>query len=436
MYLFYLLLEMRTFFGILIVTGYNSVSSYKAHWNSADDLRNEMIFKSMRRNRFEEILRTLHFEPNLIAPDGNRDRLWKLRPIMDHLKSNMLKNFHPTQHLAYDESMIAYYGRHGCKQFLKGKPIRFGYKSWSLCTPNGYMVNFEIYQGKNPRSTNQYDERFGKCAAPLINMIDDFPDDLKGLPFSFYFDNLFTGFPLLAYLKSRGYNATGTIRENRIPTSCPIKHKKTMKKAVRGSYESIKMNETGIRLTKWVDNSVVCAASTCYGALPTSSAARYSKEAGKKIYVTRPCVITEYNKFMCGVDRLDQNVNNHRIGYRGKTWWSAIFTWLIDVAVNNAWQLQRGSKRFTQLEFKREIAIYYCKHYGQQPIHTGPKRPRHEDDLAQNIRYDRTDHFVASCEKRRRCAGDLCKSVGRTICTKCNVGLCVNCFAAYHTPGN
>ncbi|XP_055308654.1 piggyBac transposable element-derived protein 3-like [Sitodiplosis mosellana] len=266
----------------MIAVIYNTVSNIKAYWNSADDLRNEMISQTMRRNRFQEILRVLHFEPNLHPPENNKDKLWKLRPMMDHLKANFLKHFHPTQHLSYDESMIAYFGKHGCKQFIKGKPIRFGYKVWSLCTPSGYLVNFEVYQGSNPRSNPKYEERFGKAAAPLLSMIDDFPEYLKGLPFSFFFDNLFTSFPMLAYLKASGYNGTGTMRQNRIVASCPVTKKKAFKKKPRGTIEAVKMQETGIRVTQWVDNSVVSIASTCFGSLPTSTAARYSKDAGKK----------------------------------------------------------------------------------------------------------------------------------------------------------
>lgn len=428
----YFCLELRVFIGILMVTGYNTTSSVAAYWSNDQDLRNELIYNSMRRNRFQEILRSLHFEPNLREPAGNKDKLWKLRSMMDHLKANFLKNFHPTQQLSYDESMIAYYGKHGCKQFIKGKPIRFGYKVWSLCTPSGYLVNFEVYQGANPRSTNAYDERFGKCAAPLVMMIDDFSDDLKGLPFSFFFDNLFTGFPLLAYLKARGYNATGTMRDNRIPKGVPIKKKQDLKDEVRGTFVTTKMKETGIRVTKWVDNSVVTVASTCYGVNPTSTAKRYMKSAGGRVNVSRPCSITKYNKYMAGVDRMDQNVNAHRIGYRGKKWWSSIFTWFIDVAVNNAWQLQRGSRQLKQLDFKREIAIYYCKHYGSLPGVGGPKRARKESTVINNVRYDGKDHFIGP-STRRRCANS-CKSVGRTRCIKCDVGLCVKCFAEYHTP--
>lgn len=227
------------------------------------------------------------------------------------------------------------------------------YMFWSLCTPSGYLVNFEIYQGTNPRTNLKYEERFGKATAPLLSMIDDFPDEFKGLPYGFFFDNLFTGFPLLAYLKANGYNGTGTMRENRIVANCPITNKKVFRKQPRGTNEAVKMKETGIRVTQWVDNSVVTVASTCYGSLPTSNAGRYSKQAGGRINVTRPCFVTEYNKYMAGVDRMDQNVNNHRIGYRGKKWWASIFTWFIDVAVNNAWILQRSSRDITQLDFER-----------------------------------------------------------------------------------
>lgn len=228
--------ELRTFIGILIISGYTYHTSFRTMWSQGEDQRNVMVCDSMRRNRFEEIMHSLHFEDSNkggTREKPNPDKMWKLRPITDHIKTNMLKYFHPEQNLSYDESMIAYFGRHGCKQYIKGKPLRFGYKVWSLCTPSGYMVNFEIYQGKNPRFNSGYEERFGKCAAPLINMIDDFTDEVKGLPFSFYFDNLFTSFPLLIYLKSCGYNGTGTIRENRIPSSCPIEHKNNKKKAKR-----------------------------------------------------------------------------------------------------------------------------------------------------------------------------------------------------------
>ena len=55
--------------------------------------------------------------------------------------------------LSVDESMVPYFGRHSAKMFIRGKPIRFGYKIWSLCGIDGYPYHLKIYQGKE-RSAN------------------------------------------------------------------------------------------------------------------------------------------------------------------------------------------------------------------------------------------------------------------------------------------
>ncbi|KAK9732205.1 Transposase IS4 [Popillia japonica] len=117
------------------------------------------------------------------------DRAWKIRPLMEMLKKKCTENFIPEEHLAYDESMVKYFGRHGCKQFIRGKPIRFGYKIWSLNTKDGYLVNFELYQGKGPKANTDYDKLFGKCASPLLVLLDEMPDAKK---YSVSFLNIFS----------------------------------------------------------------------------------------------------------------------------------------------------------------------------------------------------------------------------------------------------
>ena len=308
--------ELKVFLGILIVSGYNILAGKRQYWEAASDVRNEMVYNAMRRDRFAQLMRFLHFADNT-KPDL-MDKMWKLRPLVNILKSSFLKNFRPTQQLAYDESMVAYFGRHGCKQFIREKPIRFGYKVWSLNNPNGYLVNFEIYQGRNPYGNSEYEEKFGKAAAPLVQMIDDIPEPYKHLSYHFYFDNLFTGMMLLAELKDRGYAATGTIRDNRVPKGCSLTSKKAMAKQKRGSHESLLCDDEGIVLTHWVDNSVVTVASTGHGVLPVSNVQRYSQTERKIVMVPRPLVVGEYNKYMGGTDRMDENISMYRVGIRGK----------------------------------------------------------------------------------------------------------------------
>lgn len=272
--------ELKVFIAVLILSGYNRLPGKRFYWDSGTDMRNEMVHAAIRRDRFIQIMKFLHFADNNAM--DSRDKLWKLRPLIKKLQNKFVKHFVPVPRLSYDESMIAYYGPHGCKQYIKGKPIRFGYKVWSLNTPSGYLVNFDVYQGKNVQINEDYEKQFGKAATPLIQMIDSFDDDTKNLPFSLYFDNLFTGMELLSYLKQEGYNGTGTIRESRVPKECTIMPCKDMKKLERGTF-TYKCSDDGILVARWQDTGSVTVATTVHSVNPVGHVRRYSKKE-KKIH--------------------------------------------------------------------------------------------------------------------------------------------------------
>lgn len=75
-------------------------------------------------------------------------------------------------------------------------------------TDFGYLLNFDIYQEKSPNQNIVYEDEYGKAATPLMKILDDLPNEKINLPYSIYFDNLFTDFNLLVALRERGY---GTI---------------------------------------------------------------------------------------------------------------------------------------------------------------------------------------------------------------------------------
>lgn len=50
-----------------------------------------------------------------------------MRPIFTNLNKSA-KYFLDSEKFSVDEVMIPYYGRHSAKQYIHGKPIRFGYK--------------------------------------------------------------------------------------------------------------------------------------------------------------------------------------------------------------------------------------------------------------------------------------------------------------------
>ncbi|KAI4465930.1 transposase is4 [Holotrichia oblita] len=232
--------------------------------------------------------------------------MWKLRPPMVLLKSKFIENWIPEQDLDYDESMMKYNGKHSCKQFIRGKPIRFGYKMWCLNSVTGYLANFDMYQGKNSKANTVYENHFGKCAAPLMSMIDEFPEDMKTLPFKLYIDNLFKSLNLLFSLKQRGYDGTGTMKENRVSKCCKFKQKSQIAKTKkRGDIVSNIDKDDGIILVKWMDNNVVTVASTYHGINPTIQVKRYSKTEKKILQVPQPRLIAEYSRCTDGTDMMD-----------------------------------------------------------------------------------------------------------------------------------
>ncbi|KAB0805367.1 hypothetical protein PPYR_02337, partial [Photinus pyralis] len=240
--------------------------------------------------------------------------------------------------LNYDEAMVKYFGRHSCKQFIRGKPIRFGYKVWSINTKTGYLVNFMIYPGADSKISTDHEAAFGKAAAPFPMMLNDLCDQKKILPYFLYFDNLFTSFSLLHYFKQLGYSATGTIRDNRIPKGCPLVSKAAMKKRkIRGEYDSVIDRTNGICLVRWSDNNIVTVASTSDGISPIGQVKRFSQAEKKNNQIQIPCVIGKYNSAMEGTDLMDENISRYRIGLRGKKWWWCLFTWLVDATIQNAW---------------------------------------------------------------------------------------------------
>lgn len=72
----------------------------------------------MQINRFEEILRHFHVaDNNNLCPN---DKMAKVRPPFNLLNKKFLQ-YATEKKISIDESMIPYYGRHGCKQHIRGK---------------------------------------------------------------------------------------------------------------------------------------------------------------------------------------------------------------------------------------------------------------------------------------------------------------------------
>ena len=174
--------EIKVFLGILIVSGCNPLGSKRDYWSTGDDLRNKIIYEAMRRDRFEVIMKCLHFKDNDTL-DKN-DKYSKIRPPLDYLQEKFLEHFVPSQKISHDEVMIEYFGRHDCKQAIRNKPIRFGYKAWSQNTPNGYLIAFDVYQGKTYQGEEEMEQKLGKAPATVMHLLSKYENTMDYLSLS------------------------------------------------------------------------------------------------------------------------------------------------------------------------------------------------------------------------------------------------------------
>jgi len=301
--------EIRGVLTILLISGYVQLPSRRMFWENSDDVHNPAVSSIMSVNRFEEILCYLHFADNKNLPVG--DKMAKVRPLYSMLNERFLLFWLAEQDLDVDESMIPYYGKHSAKQFIRGKPIRFGFKLWCLNTRLGYLVQCEPYQGGG----TQTDSELGLGGSEVMDLLSELPKR----NYFIYIDNYFTYLRLLQKLKEDGIACTGTIRANRVEKA-PLKSSDKMKKEW-GSYEYRTNVNSELVVVRWNDNSVVTVASNYHGVNPITLAKRWSSAKKCEISINQSSIITKYNYGTGGTDRMDQNVNQYRIGIRSKKWW-------------------------------------------------------------------------------------------------------------------
>uniref|UniRef100_A0A8D0A249 PiggyBac transposable element-derived protein domain-containing protein n=1 Tax=Sander lucioperca TaxID=283035 RepID=A0A8D0A249_SANLU len=393
--------ELLTFYGILLASGYSTVPRRRMHWSLDSDVHNECISNAMRWNRFDKIMASVHFVDNTKITE---DPFFKVRPIFTEL-NKLYKVMPYPKWLAVDESMIRYYGHHGCKQFIKGKPIRFGYKIWSLASYKGFMHHMEPYGG---------------CFTLLTQ---------TGLGCKFHHDNLFTSLSLLDEMTKRGYGSCGTVRDNRL-FDVPFTPKKEFNKLPRGATQVLTEGEK--LLVRWKDNNVVTMATNMEKSYTESVVKRWIKERHAFDQVRQPQCIKQYNEHMGGVDLHDQQASRYSITIRSKKWWWPIFAWSLNSALVNCYYFYRDVMGGTigLLTFTRVVAQSLIQRFGTKPLSHG-RRSLLATTVQDQARYDQVSHWPVNTRNRfLRCR--LCDKRTTCACEKCSTSLHIECFKTYH----
>ena len=219
------------------------------------------------------------------------------------------------QSVSIDESMVPYFGRYGCKQYMRNKPVKFGYKFWEAATPLGYAIQFYPYAGKD----ENYDSNLGLGGSVVATLAEKLPSQV-GSNYHIIMDNFFTSTNLLRILKAKDISVTRTVRIYLVKNA-PLRPVKEMEKSERGASDVLTEKNSNLTLVRWKDNKVATVASTFVGKVPLRKAHRYAKAENGRAEIDQPQSIFLCNIGMGGVDHLNQNISSYMIGHRSKKWW-------------------------------------------------------------------------------------------------------------------
>lgn len=408
--------ELHVFLGVCLLSGYHKLPDRRMYWSEDLDVHCDFISQSISRNRFDDIMRNLHFANNMHIDD---DPLYKVRPIFDIL--NFRSKIAPVDtNLSIDETMIEYFGHHGCKQRIQGKPIRSGFKAWNLATSSGRLIHSELYCGKK---TKLDDFGLGHGGNVVIGLLEK-SEIQSGV--NVHFDNYFTTFSLIERLTEMGIGAVGTIQEKYLGNA-PLPEKKAFAKTDRGEYISCKTND--MLLVRWNDNRPVTVVTNHVPIQPVTKVKRYSSVHRRAVHVEMPGPFQAYNQHMGGVDLFDQSFNNYKVRIRSKKWWWPLFVYFLNTSAINAWRLYISLKgQIPLLDFLRSVSSQLIRCHG-----TSHRRGRTSiiSSAADAVRRDGRDHWpVDSNVLNGVCP--ICRRRTKIRCEKCDTALHISCFKTYH----
>lgn len=393
--------EMKKFLGVCIVMGNVKMPSLRHYWATNFIYNHPFFGRFISRNRFEAILRCLSFYDNT---DDTSNRLHKIKNVVEHIVTNIQEIYSPGRNLSLDEALLLWRGRLFFRQYIPNKAAKYGIKLYELSTPNGFILNILIYEGKG----TVYNQSSSHAHGVVQKLMD--PYLKKG--HVVYIDNFYTSVNLAESLLQQKTHIVGTLRKNRKFNPKEVINKKLAKG------ESVWKRKGNVVVGKWKDKREVCMISTYH----EFKMVNWKNSRG--IESMKPNIIIDYNQFMAGVDRADQMMSYYSTPRKTVRWYIKLFFHLFDMCIWNSMIIFKKvtGKKISYLNFRDELTKSLL-------------------ESNQNTSNDNmfASHYLKKISKRvrcRNCSKNRKRKLTSYICNGCSssnktIGLCPTCFHQY-----
>lgn len=482
--------EIKKFLGLSIWMGLVPLGNLQSYWESTGIYQMNIPQNIMSRNRFQILLKMLHFANNEDIQKG--DRLGKIQPLIDIMERKFKALFYPAEDIVIDETLVPWRGRLIFRQYIPNKTHRYGIKLFKLCSTNGYTWAMKVYAGKPAGAEREFNLAKNTCMSLCRGLL------YEGR--TLYVDNFYTTYELARTLLDSHTHLVGTLRANRKGFPPEIK----LIKLKRGEMVA-KEDQNGIVVLKWKDTRDVRMVSTKHSPImvdvpknpkyastsgittvksidqpstsrsdiPTSdqpSAVKLDqsdndtyldepststtipknckkRQRTNKRATSKPLAVLAYNKGKSGIDLSDQMGSYATVLRKGVKWFRKLGIELIlGVALVNAWCVYKNvtKKKIQIRNFREMLAADLLE------IPMKVKRPNFQRKSTTNNTHHLVERIGPNGKKiRRKCAKCYSKfqmEKGReearkhskmvsTYCDECltKPQLCLDCFNHLHT---
>jgi len=430
---------MFTFMSMVIYMGLVKCSALADYWRK-DKLHSFPFPKQvLTGKKFLRIIRSLHLSS--MADDATNEqrrgtaafnRLCKINPVYQDMREACKRNYHPGQDIAIDERMVASKARIGLKQYMKNKPVRWGYKLFVLADlKSGYTWDFFVYEGKLQGNTGK-----GLSYESVMELIDT---QLLGTGYKLFVDNFYTSPTLFRDLLQKRIWACGTIRTNRIGFP-KTKENSLVSKSPHGSIRWIRKDS--LLFVQWRDTRDVFLCSTLHTAHAQDTVQRRVKGADQRWVlkdIPVPPVVKNYNQCMGGVDLSDALIGYYKVLHKTQRWYKTFFYHFMDIGIVNAFLLHKdiakgkGQVPLTQKAFRETLVVELAELGSDLP--PGPSSAIVPQPTASHRPVHISGDSTAGRLKCRHCGVKT-----PVKCSTCDVALCFvpkrDCYNDWHVAQN
>lgn len=413
--------EIKRFFGLILFMGIVRLPKLADYW-STDLLISQSFPRTvMSRNRFEILLRMIHFSNN----DNQRygDRLFKIRELIDTLNFNFETYYYPGENLCIDESLVPFRGRIIFRQYIKLKRHKYGIKVFKLCSNPGYTNRIQVYAGKRGET---------ETTTPT-NVVMSLMEGYLQKGHTLYTDNWYTSVDLGRKLLDKETHLVGTLRKNRKYLPKDVINGKIKKGEFRA-----KENENGMTCMKWKDKRDVYL-------LSTKHSIGFTRTFKREKEIIKPKIVVDYNNAKSSVDLSDQMIAYSSPLRKTVKWYRKLAVeLLLNTALLNSYIIYKETTKSNLgiVEYRKKLCKYLTEsgkeNFNPNTPLTRNRRQKHELQKKEGP-VKKSRKYCSWCYKvnvqtiDRNYARKKTKQVN-TYCPQCpnEPHFCLSCFNETH----